>query len=107
MMKFAPTWDWTKMQERSLTQGYREGVSQGAEQGLQAVFDTAYTRDFTRARQCGRLWGRIAARKFINKDKPEIIELLNFLEEELNTFERSTSANITELENISLRLLSS
>ena len=98
--------DWAKMQERSLTQGYREGVSQGAEQGLQAAFDTGYTRTFTRARQCGRVRGRIAAKKFINKDKPEIIELLNLIEQELNTFERSTSANITELENISLSLSS-
>ena len=98
--------DWAKMQARSLTQGHREGVSQGAEHGLQAAFDTAYTSGFTRARQCGRVRGRIAAKKFINKDKPEIIELLNLIEQELNTFERSTSANITELENISLSLSS-
>ena len=98
--------DWAKMQERSRTQGYREGVSHGAELGLQAAFDTGYTRGFTSARQCGRVRGRIAAKKLINNDKPEIIQLLSCIEQELNTFERTTSASITELENISPRLSS-
>ena len=98
--------DWARMQERSLTRGYRAGVSQDAELGLQAAFDTAYTRGFTRARQCGRVRGRIAAKKLINNDKPEIIQLLSCIEQELNTFERTTSASITELENISPRLSS-
>ena len=98
--------DWARMQKRSLTQGYRAGVSEGAEVRLQAAFDTAYTRVFTRARQCGRVRGRIAAKKLINNDEPEIIQLINCIEQELNSFERTTSASITELENISLRLTS-
>ena len=81
--------DWAKMQQRSLTQGYREGVTQGAEQGLQAAFDKAYTRGFNRGKECGRVRGRIAAKKFINSDKPEIIEILDILEQELNSMEKN------------------
>ena len=99
--------DWAKLQERSLTQGYREGVSQGAEQGLQAAFDTAYTRGFTRAREFGRLRGRVAAKKFINKDKPEIIEILDRVEQELNSLERSSASDIdTNIKDLDLKLTS-
>ena len=102
--------DWAKMQARSLTQGYREGVSQGAEQGLQAAFDTAYTRGFTRARQCGRVRGRIAAKKFINSDKPDIIETLDSLEQKLNILEQnscsSSDISDSELDNLNLKLSS-
>ena len=101
--------DWAKMQERSRTQGYREGVTQGAELGLQAAFDIAYTSGFTRARQCGRVRGRIAAKKFINNDKPEIIETLDSLEHELNTLEQQSSASDiidTQLDNLNVKLSS-
>merc|ERR1711971_1284738 len=97
--------DWVKMQERSLTQGYREGVTQGAEQGLQAAFDSAYTRGFTRGRECGRVRGRLAAKKFISSDKPEIIETLDSLEQELNSLERSPPSDINaKLVNFLLKL---
>ena len=101
--------DWARMQERSLTQGYREGVSQSAELGLQAAFDTGYTRGFTSARQCGRVRGRIAAKKFINNDKPEIIETLDSLERELNTLEQQSLASDmsdTKLDNLNVKLAS-
>ena len=101
--------DWARMQERSLTQGYRAGVSQGKELGLQAAFDTAYTRGFTRARQCGRVRGRIAVKKFINNDKPEIIETLDSLERELNTLEQQSLASDmsdTKLDNLNVKLAS-
>ena len=92
--------DWARMQKRSFTQGYRAGVSEGAELRLQAAFDTAYNRVFTitRAKQWGRVRARIAAKKLINNDKPEKIQLLNCTEQELNSFERTTSASITDLD---------
>ena len=99
--------DWDKMHQRSLTQGYREGVSQGAEQGLQAAFDRAYQEGFRQGRECGRVRGRIAARKFMNSDKPEVLEILNTLEQELNSLERRrNSVTMTEIEKINLKLSS-
>ena len=81
--------DWKKMHARSLTNGYREGVGQAAEEGLQTVFDEAYVGGFRRGVELGKIRGRIAAKKFLNNDKPEIVAGLDSLELQLNSMENS------------------
>ena len=81
--------DWSKMHQRSLTTGYREGMEKASDEGLQAGFDKAYTQGFKAGVALGAVRGQIAAKKFINVDNVNSVAVLDELEHELNVLEKS------------------
>ena len=99
--------DWSKMHQRSMTTGYREGMEKASEEGLQAGFDKAYTQGFKAGIVLGVVRGRIAAKKFINVDNVNSIAVLDELEHELNVLEKSECENKVlqaKLEDITAKL---
>ena len=85
--------DWSKMHQRSMTTGYREGMEKASEEGLHAGFDRAYTEGFKTGIDIGVVRGKIAAKKFINVDNMNNSAILDELEHELNVLEKSDSDN--------------
>ena len=72
--------DWQKLQQSSLTEGFREGLDQSTEDQLQAGFDTAYAESFTLGQQVGQIRGKLAAKMVLVQDSPEKIKRLELLQ---------------------------
>ena len=60
--------DWSRMKQRSLTSGYREGLDQASDKCNQEVFDLAYVLGFRDGLSEGEQKGRMAAAKLIILD---------------------------------------
>ena len=95
--------DWQKLQQRSLTEGFREGLDQATEDELQAGFDTAYAESFTLGQQVGQIRGKLAAKMVLVQDSPEKITRLELLQVDiakLNPQDLTTSkATLNKLSN--------
>ena len=101
--------DWSKMHQRSMTTGYREGLEKASEDSLQAGFDKAYTEGFKAGVALGGVRGQIAAKKFINVDNVNSLAILDELEHELNVLEKSDCESKvlqSKLEDITSKLKS-
>ena len=86
--------EYRRMQERSLTSGYREGMGQASEDGLQEGFDSAYKEGFKLGMEIGKVRGRIAAKKLINVDNQDIIDKLTTIENDLNSLEKDNTRSL-------------
>ena len=93
--------DWRRLQERSITTGYREGLDHAAEEALQQGFDKAYVEGWKWGVEIGKLRGRIAAKKLMNMNNQNILDHLSLVEEELNKIEKSKTIDKSELERMS------
>lgn len=86
--------EYRRMQQRSLTSGYREGLGQASEDGLQDGFDSAYKEGFKLGMEIGKLRGRIAAKKLINVNNQDIIDKLTTIEDDLNSLEKDNTRSV-------------
>ena len=93
--------DWRRLQERSMTTGYREGLDHAAEEALQQGFDKAYVEGWKWGVEIGKLRGRIAAKKLMNMNNQNILDNLSLVEEEVNKIEKSKTVVKSILERIS------
>ena len=60
--------DWSRMKQRALTSGYREGLGRASDECNQEVFDLAYAQGFRDGLSEGEERGKMAAKLILSSD---------------------------------------
>ena len=87
---------WRKLQQRSLTEGYREGLDQASEDSLQTGFDAAYAEAFTFGLELGRIKGKIAGKMVLVQESEERVKRLELLQSEVSLLGSENSDTVTD-----------